>query len=49
MRRVLPAALAKLAELQPSCRRLLVLGGGVVTLFALTALKCHDFSHKTSP
>jgi hypothetical protein len=38
VRRVLPATLAKLAEFQPSCGRLLVLGGGVVALFALTAL-----------
>jgi hypothetical protein len=38
MRRVLAATLAKLAELQPSRRGLLVLGGGVVPFFALTAL-----------
>jgi len=38
MRCVLAATLAKLAELQPPCGGLLVLGGGVVPLFALTAL-----------
>lgn len=38
MGRVLAAALAKLAELKPAGRRLLVLGGRVVALFALAAL-----------
>ena len=38
MRRVLAAALAKLAELQAAGRSLLVLGRRVVSLFALVAL-----------
>ena len=38
MRRVLAALTAKLVELQPVRRGLLVLGGGVVAIFALSAL-----------
>jgi hypothetical protein len=38
MRRVLAAPLAKLAELQPPGRRLLVLSGRVIPLFALATL-----------
>ena len=39
------AALAKLRELETAGGRLLVLGSGVVALFALRALQCHDFPH----
>jgi hypothetical protein len=39
------ATLAKLGELETAGGRLLVLGGGVVALFALGALQCHDFPH----
>jgi hypothetical protein len=42
---VAAATLAKLLELETAGGRLLVLGGGVVALFALGALQCHDFSH----
>jgi hypothetical protein len=38
MRRMLAAAFAKLAELKPAGRRLFVLRGRVVALFALAAL-----------
>ena len=38
VRRMLAAALTKLAELKPAGRRLLVLGGRVVAFLALTAL-----------
>ena len=38
MRRMLPAPLAKFAELQPACCGLLVLRARVVALFALAAL-----------
>ena len=38
VRRVLTAAIAELLELQPLRRRLLVLGGRVVPLFAFSAL-----------
>jgi len=38
MRRVLAAAFAKLAELKPAGRRLFILRGRVVALFALAAL-----------
>jgi hypothetical protein len=44
MVRVLAAAFAELAELQPVRGRLTVLGGGVVSLFAYRALHGHDFS-----
>jgi hypothetical protein len=49
MRRVLAAALAKLAEFKPAGGRLLVLRGRVVAFFALAALQCHDFSHNPEP
>ena len=49
MRRVLPATLAKLAELKPPSRSFLVLRGRVVAFFALAALQCHDFSHIQAP
>jgi hypothetical protein len=39
------AALAELRELETASGRLLVLGGCVVALFALSALQCHDFPH----
>jgi hypothetical protein len=38
MRRVLAATAAKLFELQPFRRRLPVLGGRIIPLFAITAL-----------
>jgi hypothetical protein len=38
VRRMLPAALAELFELQATCRGLLVLGRRVVPLFAVAAL-----------
>jgi hypothetical protein len=42
---VAAATLAELLELETASGRLLVLGGGVVALFALGALQCHDFPH----
>jgi hypothetical protein len=49
VRRVLAALAAELAEFQPPGRRLLILGGGVVAVFALSTLQGHDVSwHKTS-
>jgi hypothetical protein len=42
---VAAATLAKLLELETAGGRLLVLSGGVVALFALGALQCHDFPH----
>jgi hypothetical protein len=44
MRGVLAAPAAKLAELQPVRRRLAVLGGRVIPLFARRALQCNDFA-----
>ncbi len=44
MRRVLAALAAELAELQASRRRLLVLGGGVIAILAITALQRNDLS-----
>jgi len=38
VRRVLAAALAKLAELKPAGRRLFVFSGRVISFFALAAL-----------
>jgi hypothetical protein len=46
---VLAAALAKLLELKPSRGGLLVLGGRVIPLFAITALQRNYFSHKNQP
>jgi hypothetical protein len=48
MRRVLAAALAKLAQLDSPGRSLLVLGGRVIPFFALAALQGDDFSHGDS-
>jgi hypothetical protein len=42
---VAAATLAEFLELETASGRLLVLGGGVVALFALGALQCHDFPH----
>jgi hypothetical protein len=44
MRRVLAATAAEFLELQPLRRRLLVLRGRVVPLFALATLQRHNFS-----
>jgi uncharacterized membrane protein len=43
---VLAATLAELLELKPTRSRFLVLGGRVVSLFAIAALLCNYFSHK---
>jgi hypothetical protein len=42
---VLAAAITELGELETAGGRLLVLGGGVIALFALSALQCDDFPH----
>jgi hypothetical protein len=42
---VAAATLAELLELETASGRLLVLGGGVVALFALGALQCDVFPH----
>ena len=47
MRRVLAATAAELAELQPVRRRLAVLRGRIIPLFALRALQCNDLSWHT--
>jgi hypothetical protein len=44
MRRVLAAAAAEFLELQPFRRRLPVLGGRIIPLFAITALQRNNFS-----
>ena len=44
MRRMLPATGAEFLQLQPVRRRLPVLGGRIVPLFALTALQRNDLS-----
>jgi hypothetical protein len=44
MRRVLAARPAELAEFQPARRGLLILGGGVIAILAITALQSNDFS-----
>ena len=44
MWRVLPALPAELLEFQPARRRLLVLGGGVVTVLALSTLQRHNLA-----
>jgi hypothetical protein len=50
MRRVLAAAATELLELQPFRRRLPVLGGRIISLFAIAALQRNNFSgHKTAP
>ena len=48
MRRVLPAALAKLRELQTASGRLLVLRRRVIALLALGTLQRDDFPHCVS-
>jgi hypothetical protein len=46
---VLAATVAKLLKLQPFRRRLPVLGGRIIPLFAITALQRNNFSgHKNS-
>jgi hypothetical protein len=44
MRRMLAATAAEFLELQPFGRRLPVLGGRIIPLFAITALHRHNFS-----
>src|SRR5215467_4283175 len=44
MRRMLAATLTELLHLQPVRSRLPVLGGGIVPLFAITALHRNNFS-----
>jgi hypothetical protein len=44
MRRVLAALAAELIEFQPARRGLLVLGGGVIAILAITALQRNDLS-----
>jgi hypothetical protein len=44
MRRVLAATAAEFLELQPLCRRLPVLGGRIIPLFAIAALQRNNFS-----
>ena len=44
MRRVLAARAAELAEFQPARRGLLVFGGGVIAVLAITALQRNDLS-----
>jgi hypothetical protein len=43
--RVLAARIAELGELETACGGLLVLGGGVVPVLAVRALKGDDFAH----
>jgi hypothetical protein len=50
MRRVLAARPAELAEFQPGRCGLLVLGGGVIAVFAITALQRNNLSrHSINP
>ena len=50
MRRVFAARPAKFAEFQPARRGLLVLGGGVIAVFAITALQRNNLSrHSINP
>jgi hypothetical protein len=44
MRRVLAARAAEFTELQPARRGLLVFGGGVIAILAITALQSNDLS-----
>ena len=44
MRRMLAATVAELFELQPLRRRLPVLGGRIIPLFAITALQRNNLS-----
>jgi hypothetical protein len=45
VRLVLAAAVTELLELETTGGRLLVLGGGVIPLLALSALQCDNFPH----
>jgi hypothetical protein len=45
VRLVLAAAVTELLKLETAGGRLLVLGGRVVPLLALSALQCHNFPH----
>ena len=47
--RVLPARTAKLLGLHAFGVLLLVLGGGVIAILALTTLQCNDFAHSLNP
>ena len=50
MRRMLAARAAELAEFQPARCGLLVLGGGVIAVFAITALQRNNLSrHSINP
>jgi hypothetical protein len=49
MGRVLPARTAKLLGLHAFGMFLLVLGGGVVAILALTTLQRNDFAHFSIP
>jgi hypothetical protein len=50
MRRVLAARPAEFVELQPARRGLLVLGGGVIAVLAITALQRNNLSrHLLNP
>jgi hypothetical protein len=42
---MLPAGVAELRELEAASGRLLVLGGGVVPVLAIRALKSNDLAH----
>ena len=46
MRRVLPARVAKLGELQPASGRLLVLRRRIVPVLTIRTLQCNDLAHK---
>ena len=46
MRRMLPARVAKLGELQPSRGGLLVLRSRIVPVLTIRALQCNDLAHK---
>jgi hypothetical protein len=49
VRRVLAATAAEFLELKPLCRRLPVLGGRIIPLFAITALQRNNLSgHENS-
>ena len=50
MRRVFAARPAELAEFQPARRGLLILGGGVIAILAITALQRNNLSrHAINP
>jgi hypothetical protein len=46
---MLAAAVTELLELETACGRLLVLGGRVIPLLALSALQRDDFPHVQIP